>query len=229
MKLFSIYFSGSVIMVVGGSYHNDAQLSSLSRSCSNLQNYPIAIRSATGAIVSGNPMICGGLSYGSKHSECYQHNKAINSWKFVTNMTTERYFSASVPVNNKLLVLGGWDGKNDLATTEFVSPDGDPSQPGPDLPAPRSLHCAVTLSNGGVMLIGGEPDEKSVIIFHPNTNEFDQSLPPLIFERTHFGCAAFKSPLHDNREVVVAAGGSGTATAEVLDYSQPNPAWTESN
>ena len=220
-------------MVVGGldlsdNYQSDTQLSSVTRSCSNLQNYPIAIRSATGAIVSGNPMICGGLSYGSKHSECYQHNKAINSWKFLTNMTTERYFSASVPVNNKLLVLGGWDGENDLATTEFVSPDGDPSQPGPDLPAPRSLHCAVTLSNGGVMLIGGEPDEKSVIIFNPDTS-FDQSLPPLKFERTHFGCAAFKSLLHDNREVVLAAGGSSTATAEVLDYSQPNPAWTESN
>jgi hypothetical protein len=144
-------------------------------------------------------------------------------------MSTKRYYSASVPVNGKLLVLGGWDGDNVLATSEYVSPDGDASQPGPDLPGPRSSHCAVKMANGQVMLLGGDPDEKSVIIFHPDTEKFDQSLPPLTFGRYGAGCAAFKSPLHDNREVVLAVGGSGTATAEVLDYTQPNPAWTESN
>ena len=238
--IFNIYFSGSVLLVVGGydsryddrgNDQNDSQLSSLTRSCSNLQNYPIAIYAATGAIVSGHPIICGGRSEGSiTHSECYHHSKATNSWTFLTNMSTKRAFSASVPVNGKLLVLGGWDGDNDLATSEYVSPDGDASQPGPDLPGPRSGHCAVKLSNGQVMLLGGAyPDEKSVIIFHPDTEKFDQSQPPLTFGRAGAGCAAFKSPLHDNREVVLAVGGYSQATAEVLDYTQPNPAWTESN
>ena len=149
-------------------------------------------------------------------------------------MSTNRAFTASVPVNGKLLVLGGYDDgdRDSFATSEYVSPDGDASQPGPDLPAPRDSHCAVKLSNGQVMLLGGDPDytdSKSVIIFHPDTEKFDQSLPPLTFGRTNFGCAAFKSPLHDNREVALAVGGEGTATAEVLDYTQPNPAWTESN
>ena len=117
-----------------------------------------------------------------------------------------------------------------LATSEYVSPDGDASQPGPDLPGPRSSHCAVKLANGQVMILGGGyPNTKSVIIFHPDTEEFDQSLPPLTFERTNFGCAAFSSPMHDNREVVLAVGGRYQATAEVLDYTQRNPSWTESN
>ena len=145
-------------------------------------------------------------------------------------MSTKRYLSASVPVKGKLLVLGGWDdGYNIRATSEYVSPDGDASQPGPDLPGPRSFHCAVKLANGQVMLLGGYPDKKSAIIFHPDAEEFDLSLPPLIFERESFGCATFNSPMHDNREVVLAVGGQYEATAEVLDYSQPNPAWTESN
>ena len=146
-------------------------------------------------------------------------------------MSTKRETSASVPVNGKLLVLGGGVGDNRLATSEYVSPDGDASQPGPDLPGPRSSFCAVLLSNGQVMLLGGSPgrNRKNVIIFNPDTEVFDQSLPPLIFERRSAGCAAFKSPLHDNREVVLAAGGRRQATAEVLDYTQPNPAWTESN
>ena len=80
------------------------------------------------------------------------------------------------------------------------------------------------------MLLGGYENEnlKSAIIFHPETG-IDQSLPPLTFERWSFGCATFNSPMHENREVVLAVGGFYQATAEVLDYSQPNPAWTTSN
>ena len=233
-------------MVVGGRdrYHNeqiDSQLSSLTRSCSTVffsgsyfrdgsgfQNYPFAMYAATGAIVSGHPIICGGYSGIKYHSECYHHSKATNSWTFLTNMATKRYDSASVPVNGKLLVLGGWDGDIELATSEYVSPDGNASHPGPDLPGPRRSHCAVKLANGHVMLLGGNPDRKSAIIFHPDTERFDQSLPPLTFDRYQAGCAAFKSPLHDNREVVLAVGGIRQATAEVLDYTQPNPQWRES-
>jgi hypothetical protein len=143
-------------------------------------------------------------------------------------MTTKRSHSASVSVNGKLLVLGGYDGDKGLATTEYISPSGDASQPGPDLPVPRAKHCAVKLSNGQVMLLGGYPDEKSAIILHPESETFDQSLPPMLYDRRSFGCASFYSPLHDNREVVLAAGGY-YATAEILDYSQPNANWTESN
>ena len=133
-------------MVVGGydkgKYQNDSQLSSLTRSCSNLQNYPIAIWAATGAIVSGHPIICGGRSGRSyAHSQCYHHNKDTNSWTFLTNMSTKRWLSASVPVNGKLLVLGGWDEDyNSLATSEYVSPDGDASQPGHAADSTINLH-----------------------------------------------------------------------------------------
>jgi len=219
------------LLIVGGvvrryRYRSDAQIVDLSgqtRSCNNFQDYPIAMWSATGAIVSKQPIICGGWS-GLPHSECYKYTK--NSWTPLSKMSTERYHSASVPVKGKLLVLGGHDGDNRLATSEYVSPDGDASQPGPDLPGPRSEHCAVKLANGHVMLLGGYSTEKSVIILHPDTEEFDQSLPPLIFGRSSFGCATFNSPMHDNREVVLAVGGPFVATAEVLDYTQPNPAWT---
>ena len=127
-------FSESLILVVGGSdgygdgvnSHRDAQIVDLSkqtRACTNLPEYPGAMGMATGAIVSGHPIICGGRSEGSNyHSECYHHNKANNTWTFLTEMATKRAFSASVPVKGKLLVLGGWDDDNRLATSEYVSP-----------------------------------------------------------------------------------------------------------
>ena len=181
---------------------------------------------ATGAIVDGHPIVCGGYI----HSECYHHSEATNSWTFLTNMSTKRVDSASVPVNGKLLVLGGDAGDNYLATSEYVSPDGDASQPGPDLPGPRKYYCALKLANGQILLLGGYKAEnlKSAIIFHPETGN-NQSLPSLTFKRWNAACATFNSPMHDNREVVLAVGGYEQATAEVLDYAQPNPAWTTSN
>ena len=137
-------------MIVGGedrdftyTYLSDTQIVNLTNetsACNAFPDYPLFIRFATGGIVDGHPIICGGESEGwNFHSECYHHSKATNSWTFLTNMSTKRAGSASVPVNGKLLVLGGWfDGDNELATSEYVSPDGDASQPGPDLAADES-------------------------------------------------------------------------------------------
>ena len=83
------------------------------------------------------------------------------------------------------------------------------------------------------MILGGyiprDMSEESVIIFDPDTETFNTSLASLKYARRHFGCAVFKSAMHDNREVVLAVGGLFRATAEVLDHTQPNAEWTESN
>ena len=49
------------------------------------------------------------------------------------------------------------------------------------------------------------------------------------YDRWSAGCATFNSAMHENREVVLAVGGRNEATAEVLDHTQPNAEWTESN
>merc|ERR1712241_380820 len=56
---------------------------------------------------------------------------------------------------------------------------------------------------------------------------FDTSLPSLTHDRNDAGCAVFKSPAHNLRPVVLAVGGDGQATAEVLDFTQPNSKWEE--
>ena len=103
------------------------------------------------------------------------------------------------------------------------------------MPFGRYGHCVVKLRTGQVMILGGvigrEQNETltSVIIFDPKTQTFDRSLPHLNYERTGLGCVVFNSAMHEKREVVLAVGGYGQATAEVYDYSQPDATWTKSN
>ena len=72
------------------------------------------------------------------------------------------------------------------------------------------------------------------MFFNPEDNTFAPG-PSLLFGRLRCGCALFQSPLHDNRPVVLAAGGDATyfrnpdavGTAEVLDYTNTNE-WQQS-
>ena len=91
-KPFPIHFAGSNNLLIVGGYDSNADqvsdaqivdLSSQTRSCNNFPDYPIAVHSATGAIVSKQPMICGGFSENT-HSECYKYSKgtSINDVRF---------------------------------------------------------------------------------------------------------------------------------------------------
>ena len=125
-----------------------------------------------------------------------------NSWStLVQTWSTKRYYSASVPVKGKLLlVLGGYG----MVTT--------------DLPL-------VTMYQQ--MEMAASPAAFSQCHHTPPWHR--RHLTPMALEaltiltEAVFGCATFNSPMHDNREVVLAVGGYGQATAQVLDYSQPNP------
>ena len=139
--------------MVGGSdgnrYRDDVQVIDLSAQRKlhlNLKNYPYIMAAATGAFVSGNPIICGGYSTSAytRYPECYKYDNSTNSWTFLTNMTVGRDFSASVPLNNSLFVMGGsCDGDMSsnkkqqsstvsiscrLSSTEYITLDGNTTQ-----------------------------------------------------------------------------------------------------
>ena len=90
----------------------------------------------------------------------------------------------------------------------------------------RGDHCMVTLDDGKVMILGSSwyYHHKRVSIFDPQSNTFMNG-SDLLYDRE---CAVFFSPLHDNRPVVLSAGGRHSSTAEVLDYTKPNASWEES-
>ena len=219
---------------VGGNqdYSQVVDMSS-TESCSNLDSYPLKLNGATGGLVNGDPLICGGKigsSSSTRQSSCYKYERSSNEWTLIANMNNKRVFHSSALTTKGIFITGGNNENNDrLDSTEYVSTDGVVTD-GPKLPAARSHHCMVTLHDGKVMIIGGysTSNKKSMIIFDPEDNTFDNG-PDLNYNRDNAGCTIFRSPKHKNRHVVLAAGGYEQSTAEILDYTNPNAnAWEES-
>ena len=218
--------SGSLILVAtglgpwGGSQNYVGAIDPKSTaSCSSLPSYPLSITYSVGGILNNAPLFCGGYvsSTDTVHSECYIHENNSNTWRLHANLKTKRYFSRIAPMNGGLWLIGGYNNGQRLSSTELVYPNGTVLY-GPILPAPRSNHCVVTLHNGLIMIIGGWPDHKSVITFDPVNNLFNTG-PSTNYDRKRSACTLFYSPMHNNRPVVLIAGGQSQTTSEIYDYT----------
>merc|ERR1739848_243823 len=110
-----------------------------------------ATEGATGGLLDGLPVICGGYKNNQIHSI------AKNQSKFLGQLSVRRWCAASVVLsNNTLWVTGGQDQTHNLIkTTEHVTKDSQTSQ-GTDLPLALSGHSIVALNSGAFILIGGE-------------------------------------------------------------------------
>ena len=111
--------------------------------CPNLPPYPYALLLSTGHVVDSVPIIAGGYSSATCRSYVHKHDIETNSWISLGNMVKPRGQSASVPLNGALWVLGGFTSPV-TKSTELIFPNGT-ILGGPNLPAPRARHCAVTL------------------------------------------------------------------------------------
>ena len=77
--------------------------------CGNdLPDYPMKMSYATGGLIGGKPVVCGGLDDDFERSEqCYVLEN--NKWTFLAEMISKRSSSSSVvtPDGNSLFITGG--------------------------------------------------------------------------------------------------------------------------
>jgi len=233
-----------VLLVATGSWTNQSQVIDLNSptNCSNLQPFPHALAHGAGGVLNGHPVICGGsdsLSSGQGYeiqSSCYMHDHSQNEWTLFGHLNTARMFHASALLNGDLWMTGGYNRYKTnidsvmLASTELVSQDETISE-GTPLPVARASHCMVTLHDGRVMILGGQPYSvvsKNVLIFDASDNAFTNGTE-LLYSLVDGACTIFRSAMHENRPVVFAGGSYGKPLenkAQLLDYTLGNT-WEE--
>ena len=94
--------------------------------CPNWVEFPFNTFIATGGLVKGIPVICGGYYSGNPYNECYKfiENKAV----LLEKMKTKGEGEASVVINNNMLwMTGGYNGSY-LSLTDFLYLDGTVSK-----------------------------------------------------------------------------------------------------
>ena len=80
-----------------------------------------------------------------------------------------------------------------------------------------------------MMITGGSPysENGKKVSYYDDKNGFTKG-PDMCEKRFQHACSTFKSARHEQREVVLVAGGGGRDDVEVLDYQKENSNWEKS-
>ena len=171
---------------------------------------------ATGGLLDGLPVICGGSNDNQIHSI------AKDQSKFLGQLSVKRFSAASVVLsNNTLWVTGGLGQSGRLKTTEFVTKDGQTSQ-GPDLPLPVSEHGIVPLNSGAFILIGGLGGDRSATHFYEEKKGWRPG--PNLKNGRDGHTAGVLTDRVSTKTYIVAVGGGWPAgsSLEYLEYPGSN-------
>jgi hypothetical protein len=85
------------------------------------------------------------------------YNPATNSFSALTKMTTPRFgHTATLLTSGKVLVAGGSDNTNPLASAEIFDPSTGTFSSVGNMANPRYFHVAALLNDGTVLVAGAE-------------------------------------------------------------------------
>ena len=170
---------------------------------------------ATGGLLDGLPVICGGYND-------MIHSIAKDQSKFLGQLSVRRCRAASVVLsNNTLWVTGGYDQScNPIKTTEFVTKDGQTSQ-GPDLPLALSSHSIVPLNSGAFILIGGYGGDSSATHFYEEKKGWRPG-PNLKNGRCSHTAGVLTDRVSTKQYIVAVGGCPAESSLEYLEYPGSN-------
>jgi hypothetical protein len=198
-------------------------------SCNSLPLFPHNVGLANGMMINDVPIIAGGYDGSGLLSEVYKLDYLGNSWVLLGNMAEIRRQFAVAELNGGVWAMGGF-APSSSSSTEIIYTDGTILD-GPDLPEARARHCAVTLPNGKVVIMGGRTGSgfgsasKDVLIYDPSTSTYTSG-PDMLYGHENFACVTFYSDKHGGRPVILSAGGYLLSKAEIYDYD--NGIWEQS-
>ena len=147
-----------------------------------LKDYPRSMDvEPTADIVSGELVACFEDS-----CEIY-HN---GEWNHLVETREIRRDHSSAVKDNRLLLIGGYH-HTTLTSTEWISLDGSPSQPGPFNIRHGQSHCTLQISNEKIIITGGKDTELYVTEYQLTGDGNETPLTPMRPRRSH-ACGVYQ-------------------------------------
>jgi N-acetylneuraminic acid mutarotase len=172
---------------------------------------------------------------GSYVRSCYSYG-GDKKWTKLADLTTTREGSASVPIPGGVWVTGGYDGRNNLKTTEIIFLNKT-KKVGEQLSAPNGFHCLVKYGDK-IFSTGGGGDEiggatSNVWQFDSEDNFAKVKGPEMKKTRENHACGIVHSVYHGFRPLLVVAGAgdggqpgsTGGQNSEYWDFTLPGSTW----
>ena len=221
----------SKILVISGyqntNYRDDVvkteviDLEDQTNTCQNLPDFPVQIHGATAGLIEvlgrNAALVCGGTYFLELEPRCYAIFEDATT---VIGMSIHRAYGSSVIINNtNLWITGGLTYGTSLETlyqslssTEVIDAQYKTHTPGPKLPQKLYSHCALSINQKEVMILGGYQGDtiwdaqgiSTTYFYH-----FDHGWrlgPDMMVARGDFGCTILEA--QNGLKFVVAAGGA---------------------
>ena len=143
----------------------------------------------------GKVLVAGGCSGGGgltclTSAELFDPATNTFSSAGLGNLSTKRWAPATATLpDGRVLVAGGWNGTNDIATADVFNPSTKTFSPVGSMAVPREAAGAAPLPDGRILVAGGYSNTGSVNsteIFDPKTNSFS---PGPTFPEARYGIA----------------------------------------
>jgi len=176
-----------------------------------LNNYPREMYYApTANLVSGQLVVC-------MDDSCEIYNGG-GEWQHLADTISLRRGHTSAVREEKILLIGGIGS----SSTEWISVDGSPSQPGPFDVRHGQSHCTLQVSSELILLTGGRDTYDYVTSYQITGNGDETPLTPMNRGRYAHACGVYQDA--GGQQVLLVTGGwtssrSYLSSTEVAAYS----------
>ena len=133
----------------------------------------------TANLVSGQLVAC-------MEDSCEIYNGG-GAWTHLADTISARRFHTSAVREERILLIGGEVSRS----TEWISVDGSPSQPGPFRSRNWGDHCTIQLSSDLIVLTGGDGIGDYVTEYNLSSNGDETPLTPLNQARHAHACGVY--------------------------------------
>ena len=180
-------------------------LNSEDTGCEEVDDFPLQISRAVGALLGDHPVVCGGLDLVTNivSNKCYKLENTKQYTEFAT-MQKPRFYAGIIPHEKGLWITGGRDetaSGNIWKSTEFILSSGN-SIRGPDLPSGLMKHAMSKLNSSTSMII----NEYESWYFDHNTEAFSGG-PRLLEYRYGHTAGLIKDSVYTEEKRILVVGG----------------------